>query len=80
MLYLGLDEKQLISILHNNGNYGDKVYLLLFSNDDGIDMTIGLENIEQLKKFMFYLQNVNDNNIELERIKYFIDPDKRKDE
>lgn len=79
MIYLGLEEKQLISILHNNGNYGDKVYLLLFSND-GIDMTIGLENIEQLKKFMFYLQNVNENNIELERIKSFIDPDKRKDE
>ena len=79
MIYLGLDEKQLKEIFTNDGRNHSNVYLLLFSND-GIDLTIGLENIEQLKKFMFYLQHVNENNIELERIKSFIDPDKRKDE
>lgn len=79
MIYLGLDEKQLKEIFTNSGNINRNVYLLLFSND-GIDVTIGLENIEQLKKFMSILQNINENNVELERIKSFIDPDKRKDE
>ena len=81
MIYLGLKDEQLKSI-YNNGSsshYAEDCLLLLFSND-GINVTIEFKNIEQFKKFMFYLQNANENNIELEHIKSFIDPDKRKDE
>lgn len=82
MIYLGLKDEQLKAIYNNGGVHYDKCndgYLLLFSND-GINVTIEFKNIEQFKKFIFYLQNANENNIELERIKLFIDPDKRKDE
>lgn len=82
MVYLSLKAEQLKAI-YNGGvshypNDDDRLVLLFIK--DGINVSIEFKNIEQFKNFMFYLQNANENIIELERIKSFIDPDKRKDE
>lgn len=82
MIYLGLKAEQLKAIYNGEcshyPNNNDRLSLLFIK--DGINVTIEVRNIEQFKNFMFYLQNANENIIKLERIKSFIDPDKRKDE
>ena len=79
MIYLGLKSEQITAIYNNGGFKDNDSYSLIFS-DDGIDIIINFKNMGQLKTFMKILLNVNENSIELERIKSFIDPDKRKDE